>query len=64
VAVGVAQSTPRAKGMSRAALGVDLAKPTATLRRGLEGQAGLAGALGVSRHSCSGHTKTSLYLIL
>jgi hypothetical protein len=42
VAIGVALSTPRAKGMPRAALGVDLATLTATLHRGLDWQAGLA----------------------
>jgi hypothetical protein len=58
--------------MPRAALSVDLATPTTTLCRGLDGQAGQAGpyaegpdfwpsaykkALDVSRHSCSGGTK-------
>jgi hypothetical protein len=69
VAVGVALSTPRAKDMPRAALGVEVATPTATFRRVLKGQAGLAGpyadgpdfwpsayslALGIASHSCSG----------
>jgi hypothetical protein len=43
VAVGVGLSTPRAKDMLRAALGVDLATPTTMLRRGSFWQAGLAG---------------------
>jgi hypothetical protein len=43
VAVGVALSTPRTKDMPRAALGVDLATLTATLRRGSKGQISLAG---------------------
>jgi hypothetical protein len=34
VAVGVALSTPKAKYMQRAALGVDFATPTAMIRRG------------------------------
>jgi hypothetical protein len=43
VAVGVALPTPRTKYMLRAALGVDFATLTATIRRGSDGLAGRAG---------------------